>query len=41
MRAWEKVMEIEGIGIHDNFCIKGESIKALQVINLLRKDGLK
>ena len=22
VRAWEKVMEIEGIGIHDNFCIK-------------------
>ena len=42
VRAWEKVMEIEGIGIHDNFfALKGESIKALQVINLLRKDGLK
>ncbi|MEJ9269980.1 phosphopantetheine-binding protein, partial [Bacillus thuringiensis] len=42
VRAWEKVMEIEGIGIHDNFfALKGESIKALQVINLLRKDCLK
>ncbi|TKI77530.1 hypothetical protein FC699_37330, partial [Bacillus wiedmannii] len=42
VHAWEKVMEIEGIGIHDNFfALKGESIKALQVINLLRKDCLK
>ncbi|PGV54250.1 non-ribosomal peptide synthetase [Bacillus cereus] len=42
VHAWEKVIEIEGIGIHDNFfALKGESIKALQIINLLRKDCLK
>ncbi|MEN1938909.1 amino acid adenylation domain-containing protein [Paenibacillus sp. 102] len=42
VQAWEKVIEIEGIGIHDNFfALNGESIKALQIINLLRKDHLK
>ncbi|PEE40234.1 non-ribosomal peptide synthetase [Bacillus pseudomycoides] len=42
VQAWEKVMEIERIGIHDNFfTLRGESIKALQIINLLRKDHLK
>ncbi|MED4721878.1 non-ribosomal peptide synthetase [Bacillus atrophaeus] len=42
VQAWEKVMEIERIGIHDNFfALGGESIKALQIINLLGKDHLK
>jgi aryl carrier-like protein len=42
VQAWEKVMEIERIGIHDHFfALGGESIKALQIINLLGKDHLK
>ena len=41
VRAWEKVMEIEESVFMIIFALKGESIKALQVINLLRKDCLK
>lgn len=42
VQTWEKVMDIEPIGIHDNFfALGGESIKALQIINLLRNDDLK
>lgn len=41
VQAWEKVLGIEPIGIHDNFfALGGESIKALQIINLLGKDHL-
>ncbi len=41
-QTWEKVMGIDRVGIHDNFfALGGESIKALQIINALRKEQLK
>ena len=41
VRAWEKLWRSRESVFMIIFALKGESIKALQVINLLRKDGLK
>lgn len=41
VEIWEQVLEISGIGIHDNFFILGgDSIKSIQVVSLAHERGL-
>ncbi|MCK4258363.1 MAG: amino acid adenylation domain-containing protein [Halanaerobiales bacterium] len=39
---WQKILRVESIGVNDNFFeVGGDSIKAIQMSSMLRKEGLK